>query len=412
MNTIIKLAFRNVGRNRRRSILALVSVALSLMLIICMQAWISGIMGSVVKNYTKNETGHVRISTVKFGEKSGSFPVTENIQSPEKIIDKIKNDPLIAKEISTITQRINFGVMLSNNGKTVGAIALGGDPEKEKSLLMLQQSIIPGGNYISGPHETVIGCKLAERLGYKTGDTLKIVSTGSDYVLRLKKTLICGIYKTNINFLDEYVFQIPLETATDLLGMHNETQQIIIILKDWHKSQIVASQIRALIPDKKLSIKPWTEIGDYYNLVMLSERAYRFIYLVVAFLGAFIISNIMMMVVMERRREIGILKSMGMTRREIMFLFLFEGMILGLAGSFIGIGAGVVVITVFGHTGIDISSIMQAMKLPIDNIIYPGVSAGAVGGTLLLGTLISALVSLLPSRRAAAMNVVEAIKSV
>jgi putative ABC transport system permease protein len=412
MNTIIKLAFRNVGRNRRRSILALVSVAMSLMLVICMQGWISGIMGSVVKNYTKNETGHVRISTAKFGEKSGSFPVTENIKSPEKIISIIKKDPLLSKEISSITQRINFGVLLSNGGKTAGAIALGGDPEKEKSLLMLQQSILPGGKYISGPHETVIGCKLAERLGYKVGDTLKIVTSGSDYALRLKKATISGIYKTNINFLDEDVFQIPLESATELLGMNNETQQILIFLKDWRKSQAVASQIRLLIPDKKLSVKPWTEIGDYYNLVTLSESAYRFIYLVVAFLGAFIISNIMMMVVMERRREIGILKSMGMTRREILYLFLFEGMILGLEGSLIGIATGAVIITILGHTGIDISPMMQAMKLPIDNIIYPGVSIGAVIGTLLLGTVISAFVSILPSRRASVMKVVEAIKSV
>lgn len=412
MNTIIKLAFRNVGRNRRRSVLALVSVALSLMLIICLQAWISGIMRSVVKNYTKNETGHVRISTVKFGEKSGSFPVTENIKSPDKIINIIKNNPQLSKEITSITKRVNFGVMLSNEGKTMGAIALGGDPEIEKSLLMLQQSILPGGKYISGPHETVIGCKLAERLGYKVGDTLKIVSSGSDYALRLKKARISGIYKTNVNLLDETVFQIPLESATELLGMNNETQQIIIMLKDWRKSQVVASQIRSVITDKNLSIKPWTEIGDYYLLVNMSESENRFIYLIVAFLGAFIISNIMMMVVMERRREIGILKSMGMTRREILYLFLFEGMIMGFAGSLIGIGTGMIIIIIFGHTGIDISSMMQAMKLPIDNIIYPEVSAGAVFGTLLLGTVISALVSLLPSRRAAAMNVVEAIKSV
>ena len=412
MNTIIKLAFRNVGRNRRRSILALVSVALSLMFIICMQGWISGIMGSVVKNYTKNETGHIRISTAKFAEKSGSFPVNENIKSPEKIISIIKNDPQLSKEISLITERINFGVLLSNKGKTAGAVALGGDPEKEKSLLMLQQSILPGGKYISGLHETVIGCELAKRLGYKVGDTLKVVASGSDYSLRLKKVTIRGIYKTNINFLDENIFQIPLESATELLGMNNETQQILIFLKDWRRSQTVASQIRSLVSDKKLSVKPWTEIGDYYHLVLLSESAYRFIYLVVAFLGAFIISNIMMMVVMERRREIGILKSMGMKRMEILYLFLFEGMILGLAGSVIGIGIGAVIITIFGHTGIDISSIMQAMKLPIDNIIYPGVSAGSVLGTLLLGTIISAIVSIFPSRRAAAMNVVEAIKSV
>lgn len=412
MKMIMKLAFRNVGRNRRRSILAIISVSLSLVLVVCMQGWISGTMNSLVKNYTKNETGHIRIATSKFEEKSKFNPVTDNITNPESITSAILKDPLLSKEVLSISPRITFGVLLNNKGKNVSAIAISGDFHKEKQLLMLQQSLLSGSRYIEKSKEAIIGQKLAERLGYTIGDTLKIMSSGSDYALRMKKAVIVGIYKSGINMLDENVFQIPVEFAQELLGMDNQIQQIVIMLKNWRKSDYIAEQIRAIIPDTTVTVTPWTKIGDYYRLVQMSESIYKLIYLVVAFLGAFIISNIMMMVVLERRKEIGILKSMGMTKREILSLFFCEGVILGSIGSVIGTVTGWSIVALMGHTGIDITSMMQSTKIPIDNVIYPHIGIAGVLGSLLLGTFVSALVSLLPSRQAAAMDVVEAIKSV
>lgn len=412
MKMIIKLAFRNIGRNRRRSILAIISVSLSLVLVVCMQGWITGTMNSLVKNYTKNETGHIRIATRKFEDNSKFYPVTENITDPESITSEITEDPILSKEVLSISPRVTFGVLLNNNGKNLSAIAISGDPHKEKHLLMLQQSLLSGSRYIENSKEAIIGYKLAERLGYTIGDTLKIMSSGSDYALRMKKAVIAGIYKSGINMLDENVFQIPVEFAQELLGMDNQTQQLIIMLKNWHKSDNVAAQIRAIIPDTMVTVTPWTKIGDYYRLVQMSESIYKLIYLVVAFLGAFIISNIMMMVVLERRKEIGILKSMGMTKREILSLFLCEGVIMGFIGSLFGTVIGWAIVTLLGHTGIDISSMMQSTRIPIDNVIFPHIGITGILSSLVLGTFVSALVSLLPSRQAAAMDVVEAIKSI
>jgi putative ABC transport system permease protein len=412
MKTILGLALRNVGRNRRRSILALISVSLSLMLIVFMQGWINGIMQSMVKNYTKNETGHLRLATRSFEERSKFQPVTDNLKRPDSLRALLISNPVIRKEISLISERITFGTLLSNDGKNVTAMALSGNSETEKELLMLQESLLDGGRYISGPNEVIMGQILAQRLGFNVGDTLKIVATGSDYTLRLKKAAIVGLFKSGINQLDEFVFQLPIESARELLGMKGQTQQMIIMLHDWRKSDAVAQQIQRLILDTNLTITPWTKIGDYYQFIKMSEGIYWFNYIVIAFLGAFIIGNIMMMVVMERRKEIGILKSMGMSRNEILFLFLTEGVILGFIGSCIGIALGGIIITVLGISGVDITFMMQAMKIPVDNVIYPQLELSAVLSTLLLGTCVAAIVSLLPSRKAATMNAIEAIKSV
>ncbi|NLE24897.1 MAG: hypothetical protein GX625_06075, partial [Clostridiaceae bacterium] len=128
----LQMALRNIGRNRRRSLLAIISVMISVTMILFIQGFVDGIMGSMVKNYTKNETGHIRISTKDFSSKYRFYPVSKNVQHPKKLIELLHNDPEISPYIATITERINFGVMLNNNGKTKGAAAFGGDVQEEK----------------------------------------------------------------------------------------------------------------------------------------------------------------------------------------------------------------------------------------------------------------------------------------
>jgi len=316
---LMKLALRNVGRNRRRSLLACISVGISLMVIVFLQGWMSGIMESFVKNSTKNDTGHLRIAAKKFEEKYRFLPVTDNVRDPKKIIAAIENDKRIAGKIALITERISFGVLLSRGPNAKSAVALAGDPEKEKRLLLLQKSIVPGGRYLEGPRELIMGSSLAKSLKYLVGDTVRVMTSGSDWALHLKKFVVVGFFKTGLLGLDDMVFQIRLDDARDLLRMEDEAQQIVIMLRDYREADNVAEYLRAKISDTTLSVTPWTKIGDTYATIRLIGNVYNWIFVIIALLGAFIISNIMMMVVMERRKEIGILKSMGVTKFEVLF---------------------------------------------------------------------------------------------
>ncbi len=112
------------------------------------------------------------------------------------------------------------------------------------------------------------------------------------------------------------------------------------MLKDYRNADKVAARIRSDISDTSMSVTSWTRVGDTYTTVVLVTRIYDWIYVIIALLGAFIISNIMMMAVLERRKEIGILKSMGFTRREVLIMFLAEGMMLGFVGSLAGLRWG------------------------------------------------------------------------
>ncbi len=409
---LFRMAARNVGRNRRRSFLAALSVAIAIYLVVFLQGFMGGFQHSIVDNYTRMETGHVRITSRYFAEHSRFNPVVNYLENPEKIVSAIRGDDVLDKKVETIAQRISFGVLLSHDGKNKTVAAVAGDPRVEKDLLLLEKSILPGGRYIRGEREIIMGSKTAEALGYEPGDTVKVMTQGADYALHLRKLTIVGLFETGMNLMDDGMFQMTLRDARELLRMHEGTQQIVLMLGDYGDADLVAERLRSIVNDEELSIMPWTGIGEYYRLITLQERMMSGLSLIVALLGAFIIGNIMTMVVLERRREIGIMKSMGFSRFELLTLFLTEGAILGIIGSAVGATAGLGTNVLLHYVDIlDFSASMKAVSMPVDNVIHTTIDPGGAVLGLVLGTLISALVSLIPSRRAARMNAVESIKA-
>ena len=412
MGYLIRMAMRNLWRNKRRSVLAFISVAMACLLCLFLQGFLGAFQESLVKNFTKNETGHVRITTKDFSERSEMLPVDAMIPDPAAIEARIMSSPSIADRITVMTERISFGVLLENKGFNKNALALAGDPVTEEKLLYLQRSIVSGGHYIDGAGQTIIGSGLAADLKLAVGDTLKVVSQASDGSLQLKKFEIVGIFRTGVSTLDDKVFQIPISDAKAFLRTAGGAQSIIIMLNDYHAADRVAARISALLKDPSLAVTPWTQIGDYGRLIRLEEKIFNVLFVIVLFLGAFIITNIMTMVVLERRKEIGILKSMGFANGEVLVLFLWEGVFLGIWGSVIGGGLGFGLEVLFHFKGIDFSSYMQTLEYPLDSVLYWTVNVPIAVGIVLLGCIMSGLVSIIPSLRAARMNAVDAIKSV
>jgi ABC-type lipoprotein release transport system permease subunit len=146
--------------------------------------------------------------------------------------------------------------------------------------------------------------------------------------------------------------------------------------------------------------------------MLMAESVYGLFYAGLALFGSFIIGNIMMMVVLERRHEIGVLKSMGLSKSSIMALFVIEGTLLGLAGSIVGVALGALICAYYHVYPMDyFASVMETIEFPMDSTIQFGIDPLGWLQALVLGTSVAALLSLLPSWRAARMNPVESIKS-
>lgn len=414
MNWIVDLSLRNLKRNRRRTIFAALSICLSVMLMTFMGGLIAGILDNFVKNVTKNDSGHIRVTTAEFDERSRFTPVDANIADPGAVVAAIEAIPELKGKISLVTERILFGTLLANGNANRTALAYAGDPGKERDMLQLNRSVTEG-RYIEGAGETILGMKLAADLGLGLGDELKVLTTGADYGLHLKKFRIVGLFTSGLKQLDESVFQVPLKDAQSLLRTEGGSQQILVMLKDYKDAGRDASLIEQALAGsglgKDLVVKPWTAIGEYPRLIHMMEVIYDWMYYVIAFLGAFIITNILMMVVLERRREIGIMKSLGLKRGEILRLFLSEGLMMGVIGSAAGALLGLLICSILSVVGLDFTSAMESMTMPMDGVMYPKADILSALKMFVIGILVSGIVSLLPSRRAARMNAVDAIKS-
>jgi putative ABC transport system permease protein len=408
------MAIRNLGRNRRRTLLTALSVFIAMMMVMFLNGMVGGLMGNVIKNFTKNDVGHVSITTLQYRKRERFLPVSEYMRDADRVAAAIRATPGLEVRVTTVAERIRFGVLLSSGANTKSALGFAGDSEVERGLLMLDRSVRTGA-YLARPGDAIIGKGIAKDLGLKVGDTLKVVTQKADYGLGFKRFRVAGIFATNVNSLDGNLFQIGLDDARELLGAEGGATQVIAMFDRYESADKNALAIAANLQRQGLtglSVVPWTKSGSFARLILMIGKIYAWIDIVIAFLGAFVIANVMMMVVLERKKEIGILKAMGMPRREILWLFLLEGTLLGALGSALGVAAGMGLNFLFHKVGMDFSNAMASFSWPMDNVIYNEINPLSALVIFLLGVAVAAVIAFLPSRNAAKMDPIEAIRSV
>jgi ABC-type lipoprotein release transport system permease subunit len=259
-----------------------------------------------------------------------------------------------------------------------------------------------------------VGEKLARTLGLRAGDDLKVVAERADYGLGFKKLRIVGLYRTGLESVDGSTFMISLEDARDLLGLARGASQVLVMLKNYGESDraagLIAAQLRAAGLGG-LSVRSWTS-QSFAQTIKAQSGIFLWIQIVVEFLGVFIIANVMTMALLERRREIGILKSMGMRTTSIVGLFLAEGTMIGTLGSAAGAIVGAAINLFFKFNGLDLGGSMATSSLPADNVVRFVVNPAEILVLFGLGALASAIVAYLPARRASRLDPIEAIRSV
>ena len=408
------MALRNLGRNRRRTALTAVSMGIAMLLVMFLNGLMDGMMGNLIFNATKDEYGHISVTTAAYLEREKFMPVSEYVHEAERVKAAIAATPGLAGRISLVAERTRFGVLLSSGSSSKAALCIAGDTATERDLLMLDRNIKEGA-YLKGPGETIIGQGIATDLGLKVGDTLKVVTQKADYGLGFKKFRIVGIFLTNVNSLDGNVFQIDVKDAAELLGTSGGASQLLVMLDDYRLAAKDAPLVRVALERAGftgLSVRSWEEQGGAVGMLHQYEPLFGYLYVFVAFLGAFVIANVMLMVVLERKREIGILKAMGMPRRDILTLFLVEGTMLGVIGSAAGVILGLGLNLLVSVVGIDYSSAMAGFAWPIDPIIRTSVNPLAGLALFFVGAAVAAVIAWLPSSKAARMDAVEAIRSI
>ncbi len=384
---MLKMAFRNLNRNRRRSVLTISAIVIAIFFITLMLAWING-AGNMITEEGKRISGDIRITAEDFDIKEKAMDVSSNISYSET--KKILNDKKIG---DTIVGRIKFGsLMFFGEGDEK---ALGFGIEEEDYKIIGFDKFMVEGRFLdsSNNNEIIVGLKLKEKLNLNLEDEVTVLSATqhkSTYALNYK---IVGFYAMDNEKLNR-TFYINLKDAMYHLDMEDRvTEYLVFIDKDEENS----NYLETLKKEKGILVKPWNEVGlnaFLSGVLPIMKFIFTGAFAILAGVG---ITNTMMMIVYERRYEIGVLKAQGLRNSKILKLFLLEGAIMGILGSTIGILLGGVIAYYFSIKGIDLGGVVKNFgdNVNIKSVIYMDFSMSILVYPLISGILVSIIATLL-----------------
>jgi putative ABC transport system permease protein len=413
MKKLIKLAWRNIWRNWRRTVLSSLAVAFGMISIIFSNSYMKGMTESMYKSLIETELGHVKIVSKEFLRLDRIMPKEHLIYNTKDIETDISSLP----GISAMTERIKFRLILSSEDENEPCLGIGINPKQETDFFDLRQYVIHGNYFQESAAEMLIGDGLAQKLGVGLGDELLAVTTDINYSTYALTFRVSGIIKTGFIFMDKNFFYIPIEKAQELLDCHGAAHEILLMLEDAEKAPAISSEIQAILKEKGLddthTAVPWQ---DNFFMAYMPFASFIFggILLIIMLIAALVILNTMLMAVLERTHEIGIIKSMGMRNRGVVALILVESTFIGFLGVFIGglIGSGLTLLA--QNTGLDFTKMMEKMEFEIalwSGVIYPKFTLGILLGAVVFGLVTTLVAAFYPARKASRMEPVEALRT-
>jgi len=396
-----KLAFRNLGRNKSRSLLSALAVGAGMALLLLMVSVLEGEMTGALQNTIRLQSGHLQIRPASYEEGKVSMKWEDLIADPNQVAEQIKSLP----QVIVATPRLIASSILTLSDESKGVQILGIDPDSAANQ-PFRDGMIAGEFIKADDREGIlIGNILADKLSLHVGDKVNLLVTTSNGDVNEQLFTVRGIFTTRTPGYDESTIFMPLAKAQAITATENHASTIFVMLQNSEDADAVAQALQS----NNYKILTWreqnlfiTQFEDYANAFFVV------IYLIVLGITATVVTNTLVMAVFERTREIGILAAIGMKGRGIMAQFLAEAALLATGGVIGGLligGALVAYFTVYGIyigdygiTGVLFEDRIYA-HLTLDNTI-----------TLTIVTYIITLVaSLYPARLAARMEPVEAL---
>jgi len=397
------MAYRDLGRNRRRSFLSSLALGVGLALLLLMAAFVNGEMNSTLDNTIRLQSGHLQIRAQTYDETKSSLKWVDLVENPEPLIEQIASLP----QVKAATPRLYASGIVSAMNKSSGVRVFGIDPLSPANAPYSEG--IVNGEYLSADDRqgVLIGQPLAEKLELSTGDQVMLSVNTSNGDVDEQLFTIRGIYSTQTYGFDSSTIFLPLGKAQAITQTENHASAIFVLLQERDQTD----EVVAAMQTSKYEILTWTEMNELILQTEELSNAYMsLLYLIVLGITATVIVNTLVMAVYERTREIGILSAIGMKSGRIMALFLAESTLLAIGGILIGLVLGSLVVGYLSKYGFYIGN-MGITGLLIENRIYTDPTLEDTLSLSLIALVITLIAGLYPAILATRLEPVDALRA-
>ncbi|NVM21118.1 MAG: ABC transporter permease [Desulfobacterales bacterium] len=402
LGLLYTLAWRNVWRNRRRTLVILLAIALGIWSMVTLAALMRGMIEQQVLNTIKNLTGHIQVHAMGYRDD----PAIDNSMPPPgaAILEAVRTE-----DVRAWAARVRVPAVVASERESAGVTLVGIDPEAEQGLSFIADAVTEGRRLESAAdHGLLLGRKLAERLETRLGKRVVLMSQDIDNDIADRGFRVVGIFDADMEATETgYVF-VGSTIAQDMLKLGDRVSQLALVVDDRDNLDAVLQRLTDAAPG--LDVQPWTKLEPMLVLIVKMYDGFMMIWFVVVFLAmSFGLVNTLLMAVFERTREIGLFQALGMRPRLMLGQVLLESLTLLMIGVVVGNVCAWATIASLDE-GLNLSAFAQGFELyGLSSIIYPLVTASDVLTANLVIIVLGLIASLYPAWHAARYVPVEAI---
>ena len=405
MNLYLRLAWRNIWRHKRRTVIIVLAMSLTLALMMFSDGLMGGFTDAIYGNAVKVLGGNIQVHAEGYRAQANSTPLLP-LADAGAVVSAAESDPLVL----AATQRITTGGLVTSREGAFAVGITGIEPEKEIKVNIIGQYVTEGRNLTSDDTDSLlIGKGLADAMNVKVGDRITMVGRSQHKEMRQRTMTIVGIYDLGMAEIEKQTVYISLNEAKSLYEMSAPTEVAIFLQHLGQEEEVIASlkssfsgyeieSFQANYPDLANAINSKGGVMNIFSVIIIA----------IAGVG---ILNLLLMAVYERTREIGVLGAMGLKPRQISLLFILEGTMIGLVGVVVGIALGLALNGMLMKNGLDFGDLTQAasyMALVKDKA-YPTWGTEKLFMRASTVAIISALAALIPAVEAGRREPAEAL---
>ncbi len=398
MGLFIRLAWRNIWRHRRRTVIVALAIGLTMALMMFYDGLVAGFEESIYTNAIKVLGGNIQIHAAGYSDKAQQTPLLP-LENDQAVLQAVQAQP----QVVAASLRINTGGLASNYKGAFAVGITGIEPEKEQSANLIAQHVTAGRYLTSTDGDVVfIGKGLADSMEVKVGDRITLAGRASHQQMASRTMTVVGIFDLGMADVEKRTAYISLAEAQDVYSLAGQSTEVVVYLKHIGEEPAVMNTVKSSLPGYEMA--SWqTNYPDLQNAIQTKGAFMEiFSYIIMLVVGIGIL-NLLLMAVYERTREIGVLAALGLKPGQISLLFVIEGAFMGLVGVGFGVLLGVLMNAGLDRVGMDFSAFtsMSEYTALITGNVYPTLGLEKLPEHVLVVLFIAILASLYPATEAA-----------